>query len=57
MTRMHSLNRLRVKVTELTTETLESIAEMILDLEADLEEMADERDGLQRMVADLEAEQ
>jgi hypothetical protein len=54
MTRMHSLNRLRAKVTELTTETLEAIAEMILDLEADLEEMTDERDALQKTVADLE---
>lgn len=57
MTRMHGLNQLRAKVTELTTETLETIAEMIIDLEADLEEMTDERDGLRRMVADLEAEQ
>jgi len=46
----------RAKLAELTTETLEAIAETIVNLERALEEMTDERDELQKMVADLEAQ-
>lgn len=51
----YSLNALRAKVQELTTDSLETIAEMILDLEADLEEMTGERDAYKKMVADIES--
>lgn len=50
----YSLNALRAKVQELTTDSLETIAETILDLEADLEEMTDERDSLKRIVAEMD---
>lgn len=50
----YSLNALRAKVQQLTTDSLETIAATILDLEADLEEMTVERDALQKRVDELE---
>lgn len=47
-------NEVRAKLSSFATETLEAIAEMVIDLEHDLEEMTEERDELLKRVEELE---
>lgn len=57
MARTFSWREIEGKVSELRSESLDSIAETVLDLEDQIEKLTDQVERLNEHVADLEGEQ